>query len=152
MEQIYLKFPTMPRSFLWDIGLSSVLETRNKWYDDWHRTTERMMVNFEESALWVLRGTSPLSRGSMKSKGRRKVSMHFNAEPHTAERAMLAVYQLRRNGAVAHWCNDHYVSSNSTTNSRGNSSTCSSRTCIRLSTKQKNFGSIGASRLGAERC
>ena len=77
----------------------------DKWYGtlthkpngEWNRKAEKMIVNFVESGHLELRGTSPLSSGSLKSKGRGKVSIHFNMGPQTAEllfRTVLAVQQL----------------------------------------------------------
>ena len=66
------------------------------------------MLKFAESGHPVFRGTSPLSRGSLKSKGGGKVSIHFNAEPQTAEllfRTVISDNQLSIHGAVARWCN-----------------------------------------------
>ena len=44
-----------------------------------------MMVSFEECGHKVFRGTSPWSRGALKSKGGGKTTIHYNAEPQTAE-------------------------------------------------------------------
>ena len=66
------------------------------------------MLQFAESGHPVLRGTSPLSRGTLKSSGGGKSSKHYNAEPQTAElqlRSFIAVNQLSIYGAVAKWCN-----------------------------------------------
>ena len=65
-------------------------------------------LQFAESGHPVFRGTSPLSRGTLKSRGGGKYSIHFNAEPQTAElllRTIIAVNQLCIYGAVAKWCN-----------------------------------------------
>ena len=52
----------------------------HKPHGEWNRTGERSMPKFGESRHPVLRGTSPLSRGSLKSNGGGKVSIQFNAK------------------------------------------------------------------------
>ena len=79
---------------------------------EWNRTAERMMLKFAESGHLVVRGTSPLSIGSLKSRGGGKVSIHFNAEPKTAELlrgTIIAVNQLSIYGAAAHLCNNQLL-------------------------------------------
>ena len=71
---------------------------------EWNRAAEMMMLQFAESGHLFFRGTRPLSRGTLKSKGGGKTCM---AEPLTAElllTAMTAVHQLSMYGAVAKWC------------------------------------------------
>ena len=59
--------------------------SETKWYStytdrppgDWDKVAELMMIKFEESGHPVFRATSPLSRGTLKSKGGGKLSMHF---------------------------------------------------------------------------
>ena len=51
---------------------------------DWNRIAKEMMLKFAESGHLVFRGTSPLSIGSLTSKGGSKTSIHLNAEPQTA--------------------------------------------------------------------
>ena len=75
----------------------------------WSRAAEEMMNTFV--AIWhpVLRGTSLLSRGPLKNNGGGKTSIHFNAEPDTAEillRSVVSVYQFSFYGAVADWCEE----------------------------------------------
>ena len=56
-----------------------------KWYSigedcpqsGWDKVAEKMMLTFAESGHPVFRGTSPLSRGVLKSKGGGKLSIHF---------------------------------------------------------------------------
>ena len=45
-----------------------------------HRVAESMMIKFGESGHPVFRATSPLSRGTLKSKGGGKLSRHFCAD------------------------------------------------------------------------
>ena len=61
--------------------------SEKKWYStheckpqgDWDRVAELMMIKFRESGHPVFRTTSPLSRGTLKSKGGGKLSIHFCA-------------------------------------------------------------------------
>ena len=46
---------------------------------DWDRVAE-LMIKFSESGHPVFRATSPLSRGTLKSKGGGKLSIHFCAD------------------------------------------------------------------------
>ena len=50
-------------------------ESETKWY-----STELMMIKLRESGHPVFRATSPLSRGTLKSKGGGKLSVHFCAD------------------------------------------------------------------------
>ena len=65
------------------------------------------MLTFAESGHPVFRATSPLSRGTLKSKGGGKLSIHFCADPGTTEtvfRTIISVNQLSIYGAVAEMC------------------------------------------------
>ena len=70
-----------------DNGHSSDLD-RRKWYSisadspqgEWDRMAEKMMLEFGECGHPVSRATSPLSRGTLKSKGGGKLSIHFCAD------------------------------------------------------------------------
>ena len=56
-----------------------------------------MMIKFRESAHPVFRATSPLSRGTLRSKGGGKLSIHFCADGVTIEtvvRTIISVNQL----------------------------------------------------------
>ena len=80
-----------------------------KPHGSWSRAAEEMMITCV--AIWhpVLRGTSLLSRGPLNSNGGEKTSIHFNAEPDTAElllRSVVSVYQFCFYGAVADWCEE----------------------------------------------
>ena len=52
---------------------------------EWDRVAELMMIKFGESGHPVFRATSPLSRGTLKSKGGGKSSIHFCADGETVE-------------------------------------------------------------------
>ena len=61
------------------------------------------MLEFAESGHPVSRATTPLSRGTLKSKGRGKLSIHFAANQDTIDtiyRIILSVNQLSVYGAV----------------------------------------------------
>ena len=67
--------------------------SRKKWYStheykpqgEWDRVAEQMMMGFSESGHPVFRSTSPLSRGTLKSKGGGKLSIHFCADQGFAQ-------------------------------------------------------------------
>ena len=71
---------------------------------------ERMLLKFEESGHPILRATSPLSRGRLKSKGHGKLSIHYCADLETIEtiyRIIITVHQLSLYAAVAEMCEEH---------------------------------------------
>ena len=82
-----------------------------KWYypenspqGAWDNIAEEMLLEFAESGHPTFRSTTPLSRGQLKSKGRGKLSIHFDADEHTNDtifRIILSVNQLSVYGAVA---------------------------------------------------
>ena len=68
-----------------------------------------MMMEFSESGHPVFRATSPLSRGTLKSKGGGKLSIHFCADEETVEtvfRTIISVIQLSIYGAVSEMCEE----------------------------------------------
>ena len=76
---------------------------------EWDRVAELMMIKFAESGHPVFRATSPLSRGTLKSKGGGKLSMHFCADGDTIEtvfRTIIYVNQLSIYGAVSNLCKE----------------------------------------------
>ena len=52
---------------------------------EWDSVAELMMIKFSESGHPVSRATSPLPRGTLKSKGGGKLSIHFCADEGTFE-------------------------------------------------------------------
>ena len=78
------RFPAGHWSFL---GLGS----ETKWYSthnerpqgEWDKVAELMMIKFGESGHPVFRATSPLSRGTLKSEGGGKLSIHLCADGDT---------------------------------------------------------------------
>ena len=68
-----------------------------------------MMVKFAESGHPVFRATSPLSQGTLKSKGGGKLPKHFCADGDTIEtvfRTIISVHQLSVYGAVSDLCEE----------------------------------------------
>ena len=73
------------------------------------RVAELMMIKFSASGHPVFRSTSPLSRGTLKSKGGGKISIHFSADGDTIEtvsRTIISVNQLIY-GAVSDLCEEY---------------------------------------------
>ena len=68
-----------------------------------------MMIRFRENGHPVFRATSPLSRGTLKSKGGGKLSIHFCADGDTIEtvfRTNIYVNQFSIYGAVSDVCEE----------------------------------------------
>ena len=68
------------------------------------------MINFRECGHPVFRARSPLSRGTLKSKGDGKLSIHFCADGDTIEtvfRTIISVNQLSIYGAVSGVCEEY---------------------------------------------
>ena len=69
-----------------------------------------MVLTFAGSGHPVFRSTSPLSRGTLKSKGDGKLSMHFCADGETIEtvfRTIISVNQLSVYGGVSELCDEY---------------------------------------------
>ena len=105
------RFPPGRWSFL---GLGS----EKTWYSafgsrppgEWDRVAELMMIKFGESGHPVFCATSPLSRGTLESKGGGKLSIHFCADGGTIEtvfRTIISVIQLSIYGAVSDLCEEY---------------------------------------------
>ena len=84
--------------------------SEKQWYSTYNErphgdiVADLMMIKFRESGHPVFRATSPLSRGTLKSKGGGKLSIHFCADGDTIEtvfRTILSVNQLSIYGAVS---------------------------------------------------
>ena len=76
----------------------------NKSSGEWDRDAEQMMIKFAESGHPVFRATSSFSRGMLKSKRGRQLSIHFSADGGTIEtvfRTIISVNQLSIYGAVS---------------------------------------------------
>ena len=88
--------------------------SEKKWYSAenspqgaWDHMAEEMLLEFAESGHLTFRATSPLSRALLKSKGHRKLSIHFAADELTIDtilRIIISVNQLSIYGAVAALC------------------------------------------------
>ena len=97
--------------------------SEKKWYSAenspqvaWDNITEQMLLEFAESGHPTFRATIPLSRGTLKSKVRGKLSIHFAADQDTIDtiyRIILSVNQLCVYGAVAADCSWRSQSRNS---------------------------------------
>ena len=69
-----------------------------------------MMIQFSESRHPVFRSKGPLYRGTLKSKGGGKLSIHFCADEGTIEtvfRTIVSVNQLSFHGAVSDLCEEY---------------------------------------------
>ena len=85
----------------------STLESKPQ--EEWDKVAE-LMIKFSESGHRVFRSTSPLSRGTLKSKGGGKLSIHFCADEATIEtvcRLIISVDQLSIYGAVSDLCEEY---------------------------------------------
>ena len=68
------------------------------------------MLTFADSGHPVFHATSPLSRGTLKSKGGGKLSIHYCADLETIKtvfRTIISVNQLSLYGAVAEMCEEY---------------------------------------------
>ena len=92
--------------------------SEKKWYsisEDspqgiWDKIAERMLLEFAENGCPIFRATTPLSRGQLKSKGHRKLSIHYAADQETIEtifRIIVCATQLSLYGAVAEICEEY---------------------------------------------
>ena len=90
--------------------------SEKKWYSSenspqgaWDNIAEQMLLEFAESGHPIFRATTPLSRCSLKSKGRGKLSIHFAADQETIDtiyRIIPSVNQLSVYAAVAAVCEE----------------------------------------------
>ena len=91
--------------------------SEKKWYSMeenspqgiWDHIADMMLLKFAESGCPISRATTPFSRGNLKSKGHRKMSIHFAAEHGTVEtifRIIVFANQLSLYGAVANMCEE----------------------------------------------
>ena len=107
------KFPPRRWSFLGP-------GTEKKWYStyidrpqgEWDRVAESMTIRFGESGHPVFRATSPLSRGTLKSKGGGKISIHFCADGDTIETVLhtiISANQLSIYRAVSDLCSEYSI-------------------------------------------
>ena len=92
--------------------------SEKKWYSicadspqgEWDTMAEKMMLEFAESGHPIFSATSPLSRGTLKSKGHGKLSIRDCANLETIKtvfRTIISVNQLSFYGADAQICEEH---------------------------------------------
>ena len=87
-----------------------VFHLRRRPQGEWDRVADFMMIKFGESGHPVFRATSPLSRGTLKSKEGGQLSIHFCADGDTIEtvlRTIISVNQLSIYGAVSDLCEEY---------------------------------------------
>ena len=95
------------------IGPSS----EKKWYSGeekspqgaWDHIADEMLLEVAEREHPIYRATTPLSRGTLKSKGHGQLSIHFTADYPTIEtifRIIISVNQLSIYGAAANTCEE----------------------------------------------
>ena len=90
--------------------------SEKKWYSSenspqgaWDNIAEQMLLEFAESGHPTFRATTPLSRRTLKSKGRGQLSIHFAAVQDAIDtifRIILSVNQISVYGAVAAVCEE----------------------------------------------
>ena len=93
--------------------------SEKKWYCTYDSKPQRerdrvaeLMIKFGESGHPVFRATSPLSRGTLKSRGHGQLSIHFCADGDTIEtvfRTITSENQLSIYGAVSDLCEEYKV-------------------------------------------
>ena len=92
--------------------------SEKKWYStrdrrlqgEWDRVAELMIINLRESVHPVFRSTSSLSRGTLKSRGGGKLSIHFCADEGTIKtvfRTIISDNELSIYGAVSDLCEEY---------------------------------------------
>ena len=101
----------LQKDFQKGVGHSSDLDQRrsDSTYNErprgeWDRVAELIVIKFRESGHPVLRASSPVSRGTLESKGGRKLSIHFCADEDTIEtvfRTIISDNQLSIYAAVS---------------------------------------------------
>ena len=80
------RFPAGRWSFLGPGSEKKLYSTHeSKPQGEWDSVAELMMIKFGESGHPVFRATSPWSRGTLKSQGGGKLSIHFGADGETIE-------------------------------------------------------------------
>ena len=63
---------------------------------EWDTKAEKMMLEFAESGHPVFRATSPLSRGQLRSKGHRKLSIHYCADLGTIKTVLRTIISVNK--------------------------------------------------------
>ena len=99
----------LQKDFQQDIGHASDLDQKQSGILI-NTVAELIMIKLGESGHPVFRATGPLSRGTLKSKGGGKLSIHFCADGDTIEtvfRTIISVNQLSIYGAVSDLCEEY---------------------------------------------
>ena len=89
---------------------SGILLMKSNRKENGIEVAELMVIKFSESGHPVFRATSPLSRGTLHSKGGGKLSIHLCADQGTIEtvfRTNISVNQLSIFGAVSDLCEEY---------------------------------------------
>ena len=84
-------------SFIGPGSEQKLYSSENSPQGAWDNIAEQMLLEFAESGHPIFHATTPLSRSSLKSKGRGKLSIHFAADQDTVDtmyRIILSVNQL----------------------------------------------------------
>ena len=92
--------------------------SEKKWYStheskpqgEWDRVAELIMLKFGEIWHPVFRATSPLSRGTLKSKGGGQLSIHFCVDEGTIETVLCTIISVNQQsiyGAVSDLCDEY---------------------------------------------
>ena len=96
--------------FVVNLKRSGTVISEDSSQGEWDRMAEKMTLEFAESRHPIFRATSPLSQGTLKSKGGGKLSIHYCADLETIEtifRIIISVNQLSLYGAVAEMCEEY---------------------------------------------
>ena len=89
---------------------SGTLSVKTVHKESGTKLAEKMLIEFAESGFPIIRATSPLSRGQLRSKGHGKLSIHFAAVQETIEtifRIIVSASQLSLYGAAAETREEH---------------------------------------------
>ena len=88
------------------IGPSS----EKKWYPSenspqgaWDHVADEMLLLFAESGHPIFRATTPLSRCQLKSKGKGKVSIHFNADQDIVDTIIALFFESISSVSTEQW-------------------------------------------------
>ena len=105
VEECARRFPRSHWSFLGPGSEKKWCATYNsKPNGSWDRTAEKMMQIFQRSGHPILRCTSALERGDLRSKGGGRTTIHFTASDDIFQlllKKVISVNQLSLYGAVA---------------------------------------------------
>ena len=69
----------------------------------WDNNAEQILLEFAASGHLVFRATTPLSRGTLKSKGRGKLSIHFAADGDTIDTIYRIILSVISSVSTEQW-------------------------------------------------